>query len=157
MALTPVDILHTEFKTAIRGYNKNQVDGFLDAVGESLESALRDRADLQRRTEALEEEVDQVRQIKTALTDALTVAQKSADELRATAHKQVEAILQEAELSRVKLMADVQSEAEKYRAEIALLEATRDRFETEFRAMLSSYSEWLERRAPEKMSRSEVA
>ena len=157
MALTPVDILHTEFKTAIRGYNKNQVDGFLDAVGESLESALRDKADLQRRTDALQEEVDQVRQIKTALADALTVAQKSADDLRAAAHKQVEAILQEAELSRVKLTADVQCEAEKYRAEIALLEATRDRFETEFRAMLSGYSEWLERRTPEKLSRSEVA
>ena len=157
MALTPVDILHTEFKTAIRGYNKNQVDGFLDAVGESLESALRDKADLARRTDALQEEVDQVRQIKTSLADALTVAQKSADELRATAHKHAEVILQEAELSRVKLMADVQSEAEKYRAEIALLQATRDRFETEFRAMLSSYSEWLERRTPEELSRSEVA
>lgn len=157
MALTPVDILHTQFKTAIRGYNKNHVDDFARAVGDSLEAALRDKAELLRKLDALQEEVDQVRQIKSALTDALTVAQQSADELRATAHKQVEVILQEAELSRVRLMTDVQSEAEKYRAEIALLEATRDRFETEFRAMLSSYSEWLERRVPEKLSRSEVA
>ena len=157
MALTPVDILHTEFKTAIRGYNKNQVDEFLRTAGEALEMALRDKADLQRRVDALQEEVDQVREIKSALTDALTTAQKNADELRANAHKQVELILQEAELSRVKLVADVQAEAEKRRAEIALLQATRDRFETEFRAMLESYGEWLERRKPEDLVRSEVA
>lgn len=157
MALTPVDILHTEFKTAIRGYNKGQVDGFVRSAGEALELALRDKAALQRKLDALQEEVDQVREIKHALTEALTVAQKSADDLRSTAHKQAEMILQEAEHSRIRLTADVQADAEKRRAEIALLQATRDRFETEFRAMLSSYSEWLERRRPEELSRSEVA
>ena len=157
MALTPVDILHTEFKTAIRGYNKNQVDEFLRSAGEALEMALRGKAELQRRIDSLQEEVDQVREIKSALTEALVVAQKSADDLRSTAHRQAELILQEAEQSRIRLTADVQTEAEKRRAEIALLQATRDRFETEFRAMLSSYSEWLDRRRPEELSRSEVA
>jgi cell division initiation protein len=157
MALTPVDILHTQFKTVIRGYNKNQVDEFLRAAGESLEAALRDKADLQHKVDALQDEVDQVRQIKTALTDALTVAQQSADELRANAHKQAELILQEAEQSRVRLVADVQAEAEKCRTEIALLQATRDRFETELRSMLAGYTEWLERRRPEELARSEVA
>lgn len=157
MALTPVDILHTEFKTAIRGYNKAQVDEFLHSAGGALESALRDKAELQRRLDALQDEVDQVREMKSALTQALTVAQKSADDLRSTAHKQAEMILQEAEQSRVRLTAEVQTEAEKRRAEIALLQATRDRFEAEFRAMLTSYGEWLDRRRPDEQSRSEVA
>lgn len=157
MALTPVDILHTEFKTAIRGYNKSHVDEFVRSVREALEQALSDKADLQRKLGALQEEVDQVREIKNALTDALTVAQKSADELRSVAHKQAEAILQEAEQSRIKLTVDVQAEAERRRAEIALLQATRDRFEVEFRAMLLSYSDWLDRRKPEELTRSEVA
>ncbi len=157
MALTPVDILHTEFRTAIRGYSKAQVDDFLHSAGEALELALREKADLQRKLEALQEEVDQVREMKTALTQALTVAQKSADDLRSTAHKQAEMILQEAEQSRVRLTTEVQIEAEKRRAEIALLQATKDRFEVEFRAMLTSYSEWLDRRQLEEQSRSEVA
>lgn len=157
MALTPVDILHIEFKAAFRGYNKNQVEAFTRDVGESLEAALKDKAELQRRLDALQEEVDQVRQIKSALTSALTVAQQSADDLRATAHEQAEAIIKEAELARVKLMADAQAEAEKFRAEIALLQATRDRFEAEFRSVLSGYEDWLDRRKSEKQARSEVA
>ena len=157
MALTPVDILHTEFKTAFRGYNMNQVDDFVDAVSEALEAALKDKADLGRKLDALEEEVDQVREMKSTLADALTIAQRNADELRANAHKQAELILQEAEQSRVKRVADVQAEAEKCRTEIALLQAQRDRFETEFRAMLAGYSEWLERRGSVDLVRSEVA
>lgn len=157
MSLTPVDILHTQFKTALRGYNKSQVDEFLHAVGESLEMALRDKADLQRRVDNLEEEVDQVRKVKSALSDALTVAQQAADELRSTAHKQAELILQEAEHSRVKLVADVQAEAEKCRTEIALLQSTRVRFETELRAMLGGYTEWLDRRGEKDLAVSEVA
>ena len=157
MALTPVDILHTQFKSAIRGYSRNQVDEFLHSAGEALEAALRDKADLQRKLDALQEEVDQVRQIKSALTDALTVAQQTADDLRSSAHKQAELILQEAEQARVRLVADVQAEAEKCRTEISLLHATRDRFETELRSMLAGYSEWLDRRRPDELAESEVA
>lgn len=157
MALTPVDILHTEFKTAFRGYNKNQVDEFVRTAAESLEAVLKDRAELQRKVDALQEEVDQVRQIKATLTDALTVAQKSADDLRVGAHQQAEAIVKEAEIARVQLMTRNQAEAEKYRAEILLLEAARDRFEAEFRALLSGYNQWLDKREPEKSARCEVA
>lgn len=157
MALTPVDILHTEFKTTMRGYSKSQVDEFVRSAGQALESALKERAELQRKLDALQEEIDQVREMKSALSETLTVAQRSADELRSTAHRQAEMILQEAEQSRVRLTTEVQVEAERRRAEIALLQATRDRFEAEFRAMLSSYGEWLDRRQSEEKSRSEVA
>ncbi len=157
MSLTPVDILHTQFKTALRGYNKAQVDQFLRDVGQALEMALREKADLQRRIDLLEEEVDQVRKVKSALSEALTVAQQTADDLRAAAHKQAELILQEAEQSRVKLVADVQAEAEKCRTEIALLQATKVRFETELRSLLSGYTEWLDRRPKDDIVCSEVA
>ncbi len=157
MSLTPVDILHTQFKTALRGYSKPQVDEFLRSVGEALETALRDKAELQRRVDSLEDEVDQVRKVKSALSDALTIAQQTADELKSTAHRQAELILQEAEQSRVKLVADVQAEAEKCRTEIALLQATRVRFETELRSLLAGYSEWLDRRPKEELATSEVA
>ncbi len=157
MALTPVDILHTEFKSSFRGYNTDQVDDFVDAVGEALETALKDRADLARRVDSLEEEIDQVREMKTTLADALAVAQRNADELRANAHKQAELILAEAEQARVRLTCDVHAEAEKLRSEIALLQAQRDRFEGEFRAMLSCYTEWLDRRGRQELVHSEVA
>ena len=157
MSLTPLDILHTQFKSAFRGYNTNQVDDFVGAVAQALEAALKEKADLARRVESLEEEIDEVRRMKATLADALAVAQRSADELRASAHRQAELIIAEAEQARVKLVADAHAEAEKVRAEITLLQAQRDRFEAEFRAVLASYAEWLDRRGRDELVRSEVA
>ncbi|MEN6357762.1 MAG: DivIVA domain-containing protein [Armatimonadota bacterium] len=157
MSITPVDILHTEFKTAFKGYNRAQVDEFIGSVRQALEEALKDKSELARKLETLQEEVDRVRKIESAMTDALTVAQKSADEVRNNAHKQAELILKEAEQSRVQMTVEAQKEAEKHRADAELIQATRDRFESEFRGMLTSYLEWLDRRKSSEETKSEVA
>jgi len=147
MALTPVDILHTQFKTSIRGYSKQQVDEFVRAAREALEGVLAEKTALQRRLEAIEEDVARVRKIESTLSNALTMAQRSADELKANAHQQAEMILREAEQARVRMTVDAQQETEKLRTEAALLESARDRFEAEFRALLGGYSEWLDKRS----------
>ncbi|MCE5322838.1 DivIVA domain-containing protein [bacterium] len=157
MSITPVDILHTEFKTAFKGYNKAQVDEFVCSVRQALEEALKDKNELARRLDTLQEEVERIRKIESAMTDALTVAQKSADEVRSSAHKQAELILKEAEQSRVQMTVEAQKEAEKYRADVELIQATRDRFESELRGMLTSYLEWLDRRKSGEQAKSEVA
>lgn len=157
MTLTPVDILHVQFKTSLRGYGRKQVDEFVRSVAESLEGALREKCDMQRRIESLLEEVARIHKIETTMSEALTLAQKTSDEVRASAHKQAEMILQEAEQSRVRLTVETQTEAEKRRAEIALLEAMRDRFEAELRATLTSYLELLDKHRPADEIRTEVA
>lgn len=157
MALTPVDVLHTQFKTVLKGYNKGQVDQFMHSVTEALEETHRDRMNMQREIDQLQEEVGRARRIESTMTDALVLAQRTADETKASAHKQAELIIQAAELERVKLIAEAQKDSEKYRTEITLLQATRDRFESELRSMLAGYLDWLDKRCCSEEVHSEVA
>ncbi len=157
MAITPVDILHTQFKTAYRGYNKAQVDQFLRSVTQALEDALREKNDLQRKIDALQDEVDRMRKIESAMTEALTLAQRTAEDVKTHAHRQAEMIVAEAEQARVKMTVEAQREAEKYRAEIALLQASRDRFESELRALLQGHLDWLDKRGSSDEAQAEVA
>jgi|YNPNPStandDraft_1061719.scaffolds.fasta_scaffold10181_6 cell division initiation protein len=147
MALTPVDIMHTRFKTALRGYNKQHVDAFVRAAREALEQALTEKSELQRKLEALQQELDRIRKIESTMASALTIAQKSADDLRANAHRQAEMILQEAEQARVRMSIEAQRELEGVRAEIGRLQAVRDRFVAELRATLSAFQELLDSRS----------
>jgi len=148
MSLTPVDILHTQFKAGVRGYNRRQVDEFVRSVREALEQALDEKAELQRRVEALQEEVERVRGIESTMTSALTLAQRSADELRTNAHRQAEMILREAEQERVRMNIEAQKESERLHSDSEVLRATRTRFECELRALLTGYLEWLDRGLP---------
>ena len=100
----------------------------------------------QRKVEALQEEGDRIRKIESTMANALTLAQKSADELKVNAHREAEMILREAEQARVRLTVEAQRKAEKLRAETCGIQAIRDRFSAEFRAMLSAYQELLERK-----------
>ena len=157
MALTPIEVCHTQFKAALRGYNKRQVDEFVRSVQESLDQAVTEKAELQRRVDMLQEDIDRVRKIESSMSSALTLAQKSADEIKTAAHQQAELILREAEHSRVKMVVDAQKETERLRSEIAILEDARERFECEFRASLQGYLDWLEKRKPTEEVRAEVA
>ncbi|MCL5105723.1 MAG: DivIVA domain-containing protein [Armatimonadetes bacterium] len=157
MAITPVDIVHTQFKTSFKGYNRAQVDEFVRSVTDALEEAFKEKNELQRRIHTLQDDLDRIKKIESAMTDALTLAQKSAEEVKAAAHHQAELILQEAEQARVRMTIDSQTESERYRADVALLQGTRDRFESEFKQMLSTYLEWLEKRGARDEVRSEVA
>ncbi len=146
MALTPIDITHTRFKTALRGYNKGHVDAFVRSVREALEEALSERSELQRKVEALQEELDRIRRIESTMSNALTLAQKSAEDLRTNAHRQAEMILQEAEQARVRMTVESQRDLEGLRTEIGRMEAVRDRFAAELRATLSAFQELLDKR-----------
>jgi len=157
MALTPVDILHTEFKTAFKGYNKGQVDSFVGSAREALEGALNRTVELENRIRTLEEELEHFRSIESTLKDALTLAQKSADEVKTNARRQAETIVREAEQERVRIKVEAEKDIGKQRTELSLLESTRDRFEAEFRAVLSGYLEWLEKHGSEEDATSEVA
>ncbi len=157
MAVTPVDIAHRKFKTAISGYNKSQVDEFVKQVQETLEEMIQDRAELNRKVTLLQDELDRMKKIETAMTEALTLAQKSADELRANAHRQAEMILSEAEQARVRMMVESQRAVEKLRAEVQILDDARLRIESELRATLKAHLEWLDNRKCPEETKAEVA
>lgn len=157
MILTPVDVHHTKFKTAFKGYDRKQVDEFVKRVVESLEQLIVDKNQLQRKADVLQDDLERIRKVETAMTSALTLAQQSADEIKANAHKQAEIIISEAEKGKLQVMLDAQKQIDKLRTEIAMLEGTRDRFESEFRAVLGGYLEWLDKRKHNEDTEAEVA
>ena len=157
MSLTPVDIIHTTFGAAFGGYRKSEVDAFVDEARKSIEQLIQEKNELQRLCAQLQDEVTRVRSIESTLSEVLTTAQAVAQDVKSSAHKQAEIILQEAEVGRVRLTIEAQQNIEKCRAEINLLENTRDRFESELRGLVTGYLEMLDRMKPQEQSEADVA
>jgi cell division initiation protein len=96
--ITPVDIQHREFKKAIQGYAREEVDQFLDEVIETLEAGIEERTRLENQVTELSEKVSHFKAMEDSLRSTLVLAQRTADELKAAAHKEVELIKQRARL-----------------------------------------------------------
>jgi cell division initiation protein len=138
MTLGPIDVQQKTFGTALRGYDLDEVDDFLDEVVTTLkdyEQRLHERDDRIAELRAtLEEQGDS----ESAIARALVAAQRSADGIVASAHEEAARIRAEAqeeagelEAERAREQARVAAEIEKIRADARVeaeeLEAERAR------------------------------
>jgi cell division initiation protein len=96
--ITPVDVQHKEFKKAIQGYAREEVDLFLDEVIESLEAEIDERTRLEAQVAELSEKVSHFKAMEDSLRSTLVLAQRTADELKASAHKEVDIVKQRAKI-----------------------------------------------------------
>lgn len=94
MKITPLDIEHKEFRKALQGYAREDVDQFLDEIIASMEAAIEARTQLETKVADLEQRVSHFRAMEESLQSTLVLAQRTADELKAAAHKEVELIKQ---------------------------------------------------------------
>lgn len=96
--VTVVDIQHKSFKRALQGYDRAEVDQFLDEIIESIEDEAQARAALEAEIADLRERISHFKSMEESLHSTLLLAQRTADEVKAAAHKEADLIRQEARL-----------------------------------------------------------
>jgi cell division initiation protein len=97
--VTPVDIQHKTFKKALQGYDRAEVDQFLDEVIETLEDDAQHRAALDAEISDLKERISHFKAMEESLHNTLVLAQRTADEVKASAHKEADLIREQARLA----------------------------------------------------------
>lgn len=117
MSLTPLDIQHKEFPVKIKGYDKEQVNDFLDNVTKEFEEIIRQNKDLQKQLKFAEEKLQYFSNLQDALNKSIVVAQDAADRLKENARKEAEIILFEAEKSADHLLHEAAGKATKINEE----------------------------------------
>jgi len=116
--ITPVDIQHKEFKRAIQGYAREEVDQFLDDVIEQLEADIEERTRLEALVTELQEKVSHFKAMEDSLRSTLVLAQRTADELKASAHKEVDLIKQRAKIDVEEQLRAVRDQIAEAKAEL---------------------------------------
>jgi len=123
MALTPVEIRHIKPNRSLMGYNRGVVDDLLEDVVESFEQVWRERADLADKIERLEADLVRYRDLETLLRTTLVSAERASQELREQARREVQVMLEEAQLEARKIRRDALTDLERMRTESARIRA----------------------------------
>ena len=97
-SLTPLEIQKQIFSRVLKGYNADEVRGYLSLVAEEIERLLRDLDRVTRENAMLREELDDHTQRERILKDTLLSAQKVSEDVKANARKEAELIVKDAEL-----------------------------------------------------------
>jgi len=144
MSLTPVEIRHVKLPRAVAGYRRRAVDSLLEEIRLSYEEVWRERADARDEIDRLEAELARYKEVDVLLRNALVSAERSADELRAQAHREADIIVDEARAKARALASGAEAERERVHAEIRRLRALEAEVQAELRAFLAAALERLD-------------
>lgn len=135
--LSPRELLQTDFRVTLRGYQQSQVDAFVRKALQAYENLTRQNKELTERLAEAEAALEQLRREGDRSTELLRLAQENAVEIRGRAEKQARELIDQA-----------QSEAEEILARARQLEiealARIERIREEERAVRAAWRRLLE-------------
>ena len=93
-----------QFNTVTNGYDKDEVNGFVEEVTKEYESVLQKLRQSEIENKALKERIDYYKNIETTLNTAVLVAEDSSNEIRKIAKEDAKLIVEQAkkEAERIK-------------------------------------------------------
>ncbi len=155
--ITPVDIQHKSFKKALQGYDRAEVDAFLDEIIETLEDEAQHRAALEADIGDLKERISHFKAMEESLQNTLVLAQRTADETKASAHKEADLIREKARLEAEREIASYNDAIGEVRREHQRTVEANEKARSELRSLLMTHLSLVEKIAPPVLARDAVA
>lgn len=144
MNVTPLDLRQQKFKTAMRGYDRGEVDALLAEVADDYEGAIRETDRLRSEVTRLEAAIAEHRSEEKSLKNTLLSAQRLADEMRDKAEADGQRIVREAENRADLLVQKASARHEELQREIEGLRARRRETETSVEAIINALKNTLD-------------
>ncbi len=136
MKLTPLDIHHKEFGHSLRGYNEEQVDGFLDEVADEFERLFKENIDMNEKLEAANERVRGYQQIEASINATLLQAQRSSEEIVNKAGSEANSVLRDAELKAKEIIHNALQRKQAIANELIRIKSAEEEFRARYKALL---------------------
>ncbi len=115
--ITPQEIQEKEFDKAVRGYNAEQVDVFLDEITTDLEALLAENEDLKAQLEKSKVKMEEYKSQEGAVIKTLESARALMNDISASAEKRADIIMKNAELDADQLLRTARDSVEKLKDE----------------------------------------
>jgi len=110
MKITPIEIQQMGFKIRLRGYDREEVQRFLEELAQTVETLNRDNATLREKLSLTERQLADLKKTEATLSNTLIAAQSIVDDLKEAAQRDAELIMKEAELKAAELIREARAE-----------------------------------------------
>lgn len=94
--IRPSDIQSKEFEIKMRGYDRDEVDDFLDEIIDDMKILYKDNADLTNELKQVKDELSVLRAKRDEIEKSLELTRYQCEEMKKNAQREAEAILSKA-------------------------------------------------------------
>lgn len=105
--IKPIDIQNKEFDSKMRGYDKEQVDDFLDELIRDMDTLYRSNKALNDKVMQLTEELDKFKAKESSINQSIDLTRYQCEEMRKAAKLEADEMIKNAKKSAVSLAKDI--------------------------------------------------
>ena len=145
MSLTPNDIRSYEFSGQMRGYDKEEVDNFLEQIAQEFELTKQENVKLLMELDALRMQVSNLKQNEEVIKNAAIDARRNADLTMNSAKKDAQALLNRAKEEIQRISALKNKKIQEIDQHIKRIEQNRKSYLGKLRTLVSSHLELVEK------------
>lgn len=140
MKITPLEIRQKAFEKVLRGYDKDEVNAFLQTLSQEWERVLDETKEARIKLEATEREVSKLREVENSLFRTLKTAEDTGANVIEQANKTAELILRENQLNADAMLSEAKTKAKNTIEEAEMISRQMlDEMEERLRAMGQHY------------------
>ena len=143
--MTPIELQNYEFSTqSFGGYNKNQVDEFVEVVVKEFEKYYRENIELKDRITVLNESLKNFKAMEESLQNTLLFAQSTADDITKNAKQKAETITEEARLNAASILSETNAQRMEAEQKLGEIRNQYKAFKAKYEALLQAEMKLLE-------------
>lgn len=121
MKLTALEIKQQEFDKSLRGYDKDEVQAFLNLMSNEWEHLVAKNRELEKRIDELEEKLKHYERVEEALHETLQTAKESAEQKLTGARKDARNKIEKAEMEAESIVREATQQRQQVRQSIIRL------------------------------------
>ena len=144
MRITPLDIQQMVFTVGFRGYEKEEVNRFLEELAQTVESLNRDNAAQREKIIFLEQQLAELKRMEATLSNTLLSAQSLAEDVKRNAQREADLVIKEAELKAGELIRQARVELTDMQRDLSSLRKQRLLMVERLRASLRMFERLFE-------------
>lgn len=144
MKLTALEIKQQEFEKSFRGYDKDEVEAFLNLMSNEWEHLVGKNRELEKRIDELEEKLKHYERVEEALHETLQTAKESAEQKLTGARKDARNKVEKAEMEAESIIREATQQRQQVRQSIIRLLDRRKEIISGIRSYLEMAQESLE-------------
>jgi cell division initiation protein len=141
MKVSPLDIQQKRFHVAFRGYERTEVEAFLDVVREEMEGLVREVTDLREFHETYNERMREYREREETLKNTMITTHRLAEDIKESSKKEAQLIVKDAEIKYQQTLERAREEKLRLESEIIELRRKKHHFLQDMRKVIQMHHE----------------
>jgi cell division initiation protein len=139
--VTPLDIQQKRFHVGFRGYERTEVEMFLDLVRDEMEALVREVMELREFRQSYDERLRELNEKEETVKNTMLMTQKLMDDIKENARKEAALIIKDADMRSQQILGNAQTENVKLESDLQELRRRKHHFLQDIKKVIEMHLE----------------